>query len=101
MKIVIHVDETKKWSLATKNALNLIKIDPSIKIIIVANSEAVEYFFDSESRYIPAIDYHVCHQSIMHRELDTQNIHKVAQIVQSGVYDIALLQTQGYLYIKP
>lgn len=101
MKALFHIDERHKWPLLSMNIKNLIQVSPAMDIAVVINSEAVELFFKSSIKLEPNVKYYLCENSIKMRNLDIKDVLSGTEIVKSGVYQIVLLQNQGYPYIKP
>lgn len=101
MKALFHIDERHKWPLLSMNIKNLIQVSPAMDIAVVINSEAVELFFKSTVKLEPNVKYFLCENSIKMRNLDMKDVLPGTEIIKSGVYQIVLLQNQGYPYIKP
>ncbi len=101
MKALFHIDERHKWPLLSMNVKNLIQVSPAMDIAVVINSEAVELFFKSTVKLEPNVKYFLCENSIKMRNLDMKDVLPGTEIIKSGVYQIVLLQNQGYPYIKP
>lgn len=101
MKALFHIDERHKWSLLMMNVKNLIQVAGDIEVAVVINSEAVELFFKSTIKLEPNVKYYLCENSIKMRNLDIKDVLPGTEIIKSGVYQIVLLQNQGFSYIKP
>lgn len=101
MKALFHIDERHKWPLLMMNVKNLIQVAGDIEVAVVINSEAVELFVKSTVKLEPNVKYYLCENSIKMRNLDIKDVLPGTEIIKSGVYQIVLLQNQGFSYIKP
>lgn len=101
MKALFHIDERHKWPLLAMNIKNLQQVCPVSNIAVVINSEAVELFIKSTVKLEPNVKYYLCENSIKTRSLNPNDILAGTEVVKSGVYQIVLLQNQGFAYIKP
>ncbi len=101
MKALFHIDERHKWPLLMMNVKNLIQVAGDIEVAVVINSEAVELFVKSTVKLEPNVKYYLCENSIKMRNLDIKDVIPGTEIIKSGVYQIVLLQNQGFSYIKP
>ncbi|HKL61009.1 MAG TPA: hypothetical protein VJY66_01370 [Acholeplasma sp.] len=102
MKVVFHIDEMDKWALLSQNITNLAEKDPNVTISVVVNADAVNYFQNNEAIDLnPKAKYHLCNNSLKQRGIDQTIVNDRVVVVKTGVYEIALLQSLGYHYIKP
>lgn len=102
MKVVFHIDEMDKWTLLNQNIKNLYNKDSKVSISVVVNADAVNYFQLNEvSEINPNAKYHLCNNSLKERGINQTIVNDKVVVVQSGVYELALLQSLGYHYIKP
>ena len=113
MKVLFHVDESAKWSLALQNVKNLVayceekKDDAQIEI--VANSQAVselskstqtfsdEFVFLSES----GVKIAACANALRNLSIEPEQLYDFVTVVPAGVAELAEKQEKGYGYIKP
>ncbi len=101
MKVLFHIDEMEKWNLLNANLRNILEKDSNLSVSVVSNADSVAYFMSEECTLDEHIKYHVCLNSLKQRGYDRKEINNQVVIVDSGVYEIALLQSLGYSYIKP
>ncbi|MDD2574996.1 MAG: hypothetical protein PHD47_00850 [Acholeplasmataceae bacterium] len=101
MKILLHVSNLNQIERMQNNINNLVKEDESIIINVVANDEAVKAFINNQpTRINPRARYFVCANSLRANSIDKRDIIIGAEVTSSGVYKIALLQEEGFQYIK-
>lgn len=101
MKVVFHINENHKWAMLNSNLRNILEKDSSIVLSVVINGEAVTYFTESDYQNNPKVKYHICNNSLKQRGIELHNLKDNETIVSSGVYELALLQSLNYFYIKP
>ncbi len=84
MSLLLYPDELAKTKMATANATE----DMQVK---VANLKQQH------------VQFQVCNNTIKGREIPFESLYDVnaEDIVPSGVAQLAILQSQGYAYIKP
>lgn len=113
--VVYHIDETARAIPAIRNITNHLKAVPTTKIVVVALGDGVDFLLkdakdDRGNPYEPMIDdlvlagvdFRVCNNTLVARQIDKGRIHPDASIVQSGVAEVARLQlSEGYAYLKP
>lgn len=101
MKVVYHIDEVEKWELLSANVKNTIAYDPTVKIVVVANAVAVTLFTKESVNLEKNVEYHICNNALMSRNLTQDDLIEGVEIVPSGVVDLIRLQDANYRYIKP
>lgn len=101
MKVVFHIDEKDKFNLTWINVGNILNEDPKAKVSVVINSEAVELFTNKEIKLLENVDYYICKNALNIRKVNQKDLIKNLILTNSGVYQVALLQKEGYYYIKP
>ncbi len=101
MKVVFHIDEKDKFNLTWINVGNILNEDPKAKVSVVINSEAVELFTNKEIKLLENVDYYICKNALNIRKVNRKDLIKNLILTNSGVYQVALLQKEGYYYIKP
>ncbi len=111
IKVVFHIDETEKWSLALANVHNLLAgIDPKdAQVEVVVNGAAVEVFSDLDDtlkrKMRLAIEkkvlIRVCRNSLKSHDIDAAILPEFVEIVPIGVLELAERQLEGFAYIKP
>ena len=101
MKILFHISDLSKWPLLQANINNILKEDSSLDVSVVANSEAVKIFIDHNNQLLDNVNYFVCANALRANNIEHSALIENAKVTSSGVYKVALLQNEGYLYIKP
>lgn len=106
MKVIFHIDELNKWSLLLANVRNLINVDKVTDIVILANAEAVLFYFNIDNQNLlnnlpNKVTFVACNNSINSRHLDVTKIIDGIKIVPIGVLELIAKQNEGYAYIKP
>lgn len=101
LKVLLHVSNEEQISRMQGNIVNLLKEDPTIDIKIVINGNAVTNFTkDNNITLNNSATHYLCNNSLNANNININNLTKNANVTPSGVYKIALLQEEGYLYIK-
>lgn len=105
MKVVFHVDELGKWKEARGNIKNLLKLDDSVKVVLLVNGEAIRgYTLKEEKKFIeahPKVHFHACNNAMKAFDVKKEEIPENVEVVPAGVMDLIKLQNDGYAYIKP
>lgn len=113
--VVYHIDDTARAIPAIRNIANHLKAIPNIKIVVVALGQGVDFLLknakdDRGNPYEPMIDdlvlagveFRVCNNTLVARQIDKGRLHPEVAIVESGVAEITRLQlSEGYAYLKP
>src|SRR5690554_7370529 len=95
LKVLLHVSNEEQISRMQANIVNLLKEDSNIDIKVVINGNAVTKFTkDNNITLNDTATHYLCNN------ININNLTKNANVTPSGVYKIALLQEEGYLYIK-
>ena len=114
-KVVFHVDEVSKWKLTLVNVKNFVEdiADTEYSIEIVANAEAVIIFADNraenteelvgEMKFLisKGVTISACRNALRANVIAEERLPSFISIVPAGVTRLAILQRQGYSYIKP
>jgi intracellular sulfur oxidation DsrE/DsrF family protein len=117
-KVVYHInyDDPKQLSVALRNIQNHINAvgadNLDLKVIMhgagVSLLKLANEDMDFQSKVInlksQAVGFQVCNNTLVGKQLDyEQDLFDVqsADIIPSGVAELAYLQQQGYVYIKP
>ncbi|MEA5085035.1 hypothetical protein SDC9_57617 [bioreactor metagenome] len=114
-KVVFHVDEVSKWKLTLVNVKNFLEdiADAEYSIEIVANAEAVIIFADNraenteelvgEMKFLisKGVTISACRNALRANVIAEERLPSFISIVPAGVTRLAILQRQGYSYIKP
>ncbi|MEA5003571.1 MAG: DsrE family protein [Christensenella sp.] len=116
MKVILHVDEAKKWKLALENAKNLLQYGEEFGkeyvVEILANSAAVTsltqakakeegLFADMEDLAIQAVAFVACRNALKANAVLEGSLIPFVEVVPAGVAELADKQADGYAYVKP
>jgi len=115
-KVVYHINDIDHANAAFRNIRNHLNAvgDDSAQIVVVTHSGGalalVEGETDSKGNSFDApvaslanrgVKFQICNNTIRGKEIDRNRINLNAEIVPSGVAQVAHLQQQGYVYVKP
>lgn len=101
LRVVFHVSNLEQIARMQNNVNNLFKEDASAVISVVINGEAVTRFTKgNDTKLNPKATYYLCHNSLMANQISTDDLLEGTVVTPSGVYRLALLQNEGYHYIK-
>lgn len=110
-KVIFHIDEILKSKLVIGNINNLIKDlgEDNLQVELLSNSEAVKLMLeDSNELYeelknlkLKNVTFAVCANSLHQMNLDKGLLFDFCIVVPSGVGELVIKQSSGYVYIKP
>ena len=120
-KVVYHVNDINKATGAFRNAKNHLNAvgDKNIEMIIVTHSSGAfalvqgsmgkknkkgkVYNFTDQVAGLAnrGVKFQICANTIRGKKIDKNKINENAEIIPSGVAQVAHLQQRGYLYVKP
>ena len=97
------------------NVRNHLNADPSAKIVVVTHGAGIDFLLDgakdSKGREFTGmvadltakgVQFRVCNNTLVSRNVDPSKVSMEAKIVPSGVSEVARLQAkEGYVYLKP
>lgn len=103
MKVVFHIDETRKWHETMNNVKNLLKIAPETTIVVSVNGEGITGYLDPTNEEFLAlgVTFHACANALRGNHIRTESLPEKVIVVPSGILDLIELQEKGYAYIKP
>lgn len=116
VKVVFHFTHgLEEASHGLENVRNLLKADPTAKIVVVANGAGIDFLLDGakdahgnpydaivEDLTSQGVQFRVCHNTLETRKIDPSKVLSDAKIVPSGVAEVARLQSlEGYAYLRP
>ena len=116
IKVAYHVNtgvDTAAGILG--NVRNHLNADPSAKIVVVTHGAGIDFLLDgakdSKGREFSGmvsdltakgVQFRVCNNTLVSRNIDPSKVSMEAKIVPSGVSEVARLQAkEGYVYLKP
>ena len=115
-KVVYHVTTgLDTIAAAMSNIQNHLSADPKVKIVVVTNGPGIDFLMadakDSKGREFSGsvsdlasqgVEFRVCSNTLVTRNLDPDSLLMETQVVPSGVAEAARLQLkEGFAYIKP
>jgi hypothetical protein len=115
IKTVYHVNDIANATDAMRNANNHLEADPTAVITFVTHSKGIDFLLEGaadkdgnpyninvEKLMAKGVTFDVCNNTLVKRKIDPKTVLQGAQIVPSGVAEVAKLQAvDGYVYIKP
>ena len=103
-KVVYHVNDVNKATGAFRNAKNHLNAvgDKNVDMIIVTHSSGAFALVDQIATLANrGVRFQICANTIRGKKIDKNKINVNAEVVPSGVAQIADLEQKGYLYVKP
>jgi hypothetical protein len=120
-KVVYHINNIHTATGALRNVKNHLNAlgDKNVEIIVVTHSSGAFALVDGSmgkkdkngkvynfsdtiaSLANRGVKFEICANTIRGKKIDKNKISEYAEIVPSGVAQVADLQQKGYLYIKP
>lgn len=116
VKAVYHLSEgVAQASRALGNIRNHLNADPNAKIVVVTHGPGIDFLLEgaTNSQKQPfagtvaalanmGVEFRVCNNTLVTRELSADKVIMEAKIVPSGVAEVARLQFRdGYAYLRP
>lgn len=114
MKAVFHVDafETVRLNLTLNNIDNLLKeIDAeTASLALLANGPAARLMTKEMDETFSTristlkekgVRFYVCNNSLIHFEIEKEDLHPACEVVKAGVLKLVELQNDHFAYIKP
>jgi intracellular sulfur oxidation DsrE/DsrF family protein len=115
-KVVYHVNDINHAWGALRNVRNHLNAlgDENVQVVVVTHSggafalvdgskDKKGHTFDGVIQELAnrGVKFEICANTIRGKKIDKSKINLNAQIVPSGVAQIAELEQQGYVYLKP
>jgi intracellular sulfur oxidation DsrE/DsrF family protein len=115
IKVVYHINEgVQKAPAVLHNIANELDAEPNTKVVVVAHGKGIDFLLkgakdakgnpftpELETLGMRGVEFRVCNNTLKTRHIDASNVVPDAKIVPSGVAEIAKLESQGYVYLKP
>ncbi|MBX3622935.1 MAG: DsrE family protein [Rhizobacter sp.] len=116
VKVVYHmVEGLPQASRAMGNIRNHLAAEPATKIVVVAHGPGIDFLLDgaqdAQGRSFTGaigelsgrgVEFRVCNNTLQARHISKDKVAMEAQIVPSGVAEVARLQAkEGYAYLRP
>ena len=114
--VTYHISDAKVQAVqALRNIRNHLDTDPSAKVTVVSHGAGVDFLLegakDSKGREFSGmvgelsgkgVQFRVCNNTLVTRNIDPSKVVMEAKIVPSGVAEVARLQAkEGFVYLKP
>lgn len=115
IRVVYHINEgVQKAPAVLHNIANELDAEPNTKIVLVAHGKGIDFLLkgakdpkgnaftpEIETLGMRGVEFRVCNNTLKSRHIDRSKVVEDAKIVPSGVAEIAKLESQGYVYLKP
>ncbi len=116
IKTVYHINTgIDSAAAALNNIQNHLNADPKAKIVVVTHGPGIDFLLqdvkDSKGREFSAavsslsgkgIEFRVCNNTLVSRNINPDKLLMETKIVPSGVAEVARLQArEGFVYLKP
>ncbi|HZX29534.1 MAG TPA: DsrE family protein [Telluria sp.] len=114
-RVVYHFNDSTNAMAGLRNIRNHLEASPKAKIVVVAHGPGIDFLLDGakdkngnpyelivQELAAKKVQFRVCNNTLMSRNIPREKVMAEASIVPSGVAEIARLQAQeGFVYIKP
>lgn len=116
VKVVYHMNSgIETANAAMNNIKNHLNADPTAKIVVVTHGPGIDFLLqdakDSKGREFSGavssltaqgVDFRVCNNTLVSRNINPDKLLMETKIVPSGVAEVARLQAkEHYVYLKP
>lgn len=116
IKVVYHLSEgIPQASRAVTNIRNHLAADPTVKIVVVTHGLGIDFLLDGATNQMDqsfagaiselagrGVEFRVCNNTLEGRKIPKTRVAMEAQIVPSGVAEVARLQAkEGFVYLRP
>lgn len=116
VKVVYHLsDGIPQASRALQNIRNHLAAEPKTKIVVVTHGLGIDFLIDGATNQMEQpfagaisdlanqeVEFRVCSNTLVARKIEPNKMAMEAQIVPSGVAEVARLQAkEGFVYLRP
>jgi len=116
IKVVYHMSEgIPQASRAINNIRNHLNADPTAKIVVVTHGLGIDFLLEGATNQMEqpfaggisdlaskGVEFRVCNNTLVARKIDASKVAMEAQVVPSGVAEVARLQAkEGFVYLRP
>lgn len=116
IKVVYHMSEgIPQASRAINNIRNHLNADPDVKIVVVAHGLGIDFLLEGATNQMEqpfaggigelagrGVEFRVCNNTLVARKLDASKVVMEANVVPSGVAEVARLQAkENFVYLRP
>jgi intracellular sulfur oxidation DsrE/DsrF family protein len=116
VKVAYHINTgIESAAAALNNIQNHLNADPRAKIVVVTHGPGIDFLIqeakDSKGREFSAavgslagkgVEFRVCNNTLVSRNINTDTLLMETRIVPSGVAEVTRLQAkEGFVYLKP
>lgn len=114
-KVVYHMNDGSNPMAGLRNIRNHLNASPKAKIVVVTHGPGIDFLLEGaqdkngnpyevivQELANRGVQFRVCNNTLVSRNIDKDEILPEATIVPSGVAEVSRLQVQeGYAYLKP
>ncbi len=114
IKVVYHIDDNTRADNLLRNVKNHLEASPGVKIVVVGHGKGIDFMlknaqdangnpYDVAMQTLAAngVEFRVCNNTLKSRKLTADAVAYPATVVPSGVAEVARLEAEGYVYLKP
>ncbi len=116
VKVVYHLTQGIEEAVrAMRNIRNHLEVDPTVKIVVVANGAGIDFLLDGaqdrngnpfdavvQDLVTHRVEFRACRNTLTTRHIDPSKVLPEAALVPSGVAEVARLQArEGFAYLRP
>ncbi|MEG1131987.1 MAG: DsrE family protein [Romboutsia sp.] len=112
MKIILHVNQLDRWSMALGNIENLLNLDTDLELEMLVHGEAIVNYTKEKSKALKIYDklkelaekgvvFAACNNTLNKLNIDVDQLCEFIEVVPSGVMELVQKQSEGFYYIKP
>ena len=114
-KVVYHMNDGSNPMAGLRNIRNHLNASPKAKIVVVTHGPGIDFLLEDaqdkngnpyevivQELANRGVQFRVCNNTLVSRNINKDEILPEATIVPSGVAEVSRLQVQeGYAYLKP
>ena len=116
VKVVYHMNEgIAQAARGLPNIRNHLTADPTVKIVVATHGPGIDFLLDGAVNpkgqpfsgdiadlVARGVEFRVCNNTLENRKISKDKVAMEAQIVPSGVAEVARLQAkEGFVYLRP
>lgn len=115
MKILLHIDQTERWSAVQGNLINLANakqnLRPDLDIEVVVTGEAIQQLVDNDDnralketlKKATDVGFVIagCNNSLNRFKIAPEDLFSFVRVVPAGLIEVAEKENEGFAYVKP
>ena len=116
IKVVYHLsDGIEQAARAMRNIRNHLNADPTAQIVVIGHGKGIDFMLPGAKTLAGGgfeglisglatenVSFRACNNTLVGRKIDASTLPLEAQVVPSGVAEVARLQArEGYVYLRP